>query len=393
MDTRSSSRGNPPRAVDLRRVRAPRIEIVACATYDFLLSIHVALHALTTEPHEFDISDDWVRAAVAKCAARDPRAIETLGRYVGDGRPSSLQAGFISLIERCPGPKTVPVFIDWLATIPAFEFAEELLDQDGFSSDWTTLLRQALAEPATMTNAPGPATLRLLEEMPGEAQPAAKRVLMEVEVVRAEVIDALRAWYETVFAAEEARIMPLLQREAAEMEQRRAASSLEDFIEREMHGVRWQQPLGVRRYIFAPSVFCPPAVFMRFWRGALTFCTPVRQESQADERPAADPHAPDEEMVRFFTALADVTRLRILRLLLDREMYLTELADRLALRKATIKHHMVRLRAAGLVFLYVRKPMTFYALRPDTPERARRWLADYLRDPRHSDAESGQADS
>ena len=391
MDTRSSSRGNPPRAVDLRRVRAPRVEIVACPTYDFLLSIHVALHAITSEPHEFDISDDWVRLAVAKCAARDPRALDTLGQYVGDGRPSSLQAGFISLIEQCPAPKTAPVFIDWLATIPAAEFAEALLDQDGFSSDWTTLLRQALAEPVAATDAPGPAALRQLDEMPSEAQLATRRVLMEVEVVRAEVVDALRVWYEAVFVAEEARIIPLRHREAAEMEQRRATFSPEEFIEREMRGVLWSQP--TRRYIFAPSVFCRPAVFMRFWRGALTFCTPIEQASQAGESMTANPSSPDEEMVRFFTALADVTRLRILRLLLDREMYLTELAERLDLRKATIKHHMVRLRAAGLVALYVRKPMTFYALRPNTPERARRWLADFLSESPHSDAESEQADS
>lgn len=379
MDTRSSSRGKPPRAVDLRRGRAPDIEIVACATYDFLLSIHVTLHANATPLHEYDISDDWVAAAVAQCAARDPQAFDTLGRYIGDGSPSSLQAGFISLVEQCPEPKTVANFIDWLATTPAAEFAEALLDQEGLSADWTSLLRQALAERAAApTDEPGVAARRLVGEFPREAQAAVERVLMEIQAVRVEVVTALRVWYEAVFAAEEARITPRVTREAEAMERRRAESSLEDFILREMRGVQWQQPVGVRRYIFAPSVFCRPAVFMHFWRGALTFCTPIEEEAQAGARAVADPRAPETEMLRFFTALGDDTRLRILRLLAEREMYLTELAERLDLTKATIKHHMVRLRAAGLVTLYMRKPMTFYALRSDISQRAMQWLADYL---------------
>jgi DNA-binding transcriptional ArsR family regulator len=85
--------------------------------------------------------------------------------------------------------------------------------------------------------------------------------------------------------------------------------------------------------------------------------------------------------LRFFEALGDPTRLRILRLLAEREMYLTELADRLKLTKATTKHHMVRLRAAGLVTLYDRERLTYYALRPDVPRHARELLEHYLGTP------------
>jgi DNA-binding transcriptional ArsR family regulator len=142
--------------------------------------------------------------------------------------------------------------------------------------------------------------------------------------------------------------------------------------------VQWQQPTGVRRYIFAPSVFCRPAVFMHFWRGALTFCTPIDLDSSYTGRPGDEMSAPDIETVRFFQALGDDTRLRILRLLAEREMYLTELSERLGLTKATTKHHMVRLRAAGLVTLYVRERLTYYSLKPDTPNRAAEALERYL---------------
>ena len=145
-----------------------------------------------------------------------------------------------------------------------------------------------------------------------------------------------------------------------------------------MRGVQWQRPAGLRRYIFAPSVFCRPALFYHFWRGTLTFCAPTELATPSVEPQRADPNAPSVETLRFFEALGDDTRLRILRLLAQREMYLTELAERLGLTKATTKHHMVRLRAAGMVTLYDRERMTYYALRPDIARRAAQTLEMYL---------------
>ncbi len=241
------------------------------------------------------------------------------------------------------------------------------------------MLRQALAERASQTtDEPGPVARRLLEEYPRELQPSVQRVLMDVEGARTEVVGALRVWHEAVFSAEEPQIIPILQREAEEMARRRAETTAETFIEREMRGVQWQQPTGVRRYIFAPSVFCRPAVFIHFWRGALTFCTPIDPAPSPTGQNNADMSTPDIETVRLFQALGDSTRLRILRLLVEREMYLTELSERLGLTKATTRHHMVRLRAAGLVTLYMRERMTYYSLKSDSPTRTAEVLGRYL---------------
>ena len=369
-----------PKAVDLRRARAPEIEIVDCVTYDFVLSLHVTLVASHTEVHEFDIGADWVANARARCTQADPRALDTLGLYLGDGRPASLQATVISLIGQCPAPNDPLHFLDFLRTLSAADLAEALLDQDGMSAEWTSQLRAALDEPPAEAEASGSATQRLLSNYPGEARPLAERVLRDVEGVRDELIAALRVWYDTVFAAEEPRLVPVLRREAAAMARRRADLSQESFLEQEMRGVEWQRPLGLRRYIFAPSVFCQPAVFYHFWRGTLTFCAPVIRAAPNVER-ETDPNAPDEELLRFFETLGDETRLRILRLLAHREMYLTELAERLGLTKATVKHHMVRLRAAGLVTLHdrpERERKTHYSLRHDIGPRAQQLLDTFF---------------
>jgi DNA-binding transcriptional ArsR family regulator len=370
-----------PRAVDLRRGRAPEIEIVDYVTYDFILSLHVTLVASHTDVHEFDIGADWVAQARARCAQADPRALDTLGLYLGDGRPSSLQATVISLIGQCRAPNDPLHFLDSLRTLPAADLAEALLDQDGLDTEWPALLRAALDEDASTAAEPRSATARLLANYPGEAQPVARRVLSDVEGVRAELIDALRVWYDAVFAAEEERLAPVLRREAEAMARRRAEMPLDVFIEREMRGVQWQRPPGLRRYIFAPSVFCQPAVFYHLWRGTLTFCAPTTSTIPSIEPNHADPDAPDTEMLRFFETLGDETRLRILRLLAHREMYLTELAERLGLTKATIKHHMVRLRAAGMVTLHdrpERERKTHYSLRRDIGRRAEQSLEAFF---------------
>src|SRR5487761_1946555 len=162
LDTRADARVTAPRAVDLRRGRTPEIEIVDCATYDFVLSLHVTLVATHSDVHEFDIGADWVAQARARCDARDPLALDTLGRYLGDGRPSSLQATLISLIGQCPPPNDATHFLTWLQTAPAADLAEALLDQEGLSPDWPTLLRAALDERlAATTETPGPAAQRL----------------------------------------------------------------------------------------------------------------------------------------------------------------------------------------------------------------------------------------
>ena len=70
--------------------------------------------------------------------------------------------------------------------------------------------------------------------------------------------------------------------------------------------------------------------------------------------------------------------MRVLALLAEREMYLTELAEHLKLTKATIKYHMVHLRDAGLVTLYDRERHTYYALRPDLARHAAQLLQRFL---------------
>lgn len=375
MDIRTDPRITAPRAVDLRRGRVLDVEILVCETYDFLISLHVALASAEQDYADYDVGREWIETARKRCNDANPESLAILGRYLGDGRPGSLHATLISLVWRCPEPRKPLDFLAWLRDFPHAQLAEVLLDQEGLGPDWAELLAESLEEQSSPTGV-GAAYKRLLARYPEDMRPTVAAVFGDLEGTRTELLAALRVWYDAVFASEQDRILPLLRQEGEAMERRRAEMPLDAFIEQAMRGVQWQRAAGLRRIVFSPSYFCRPAVLYHVWHGTLTFCAPLVYVSPDTRR--SDPRAPDQETLRFFLALGDPSRLRILRLLAERQMYLTELAERMELTKATTKHHMVKLRDAGLVTLYDRDRMTFYELRPDVVRHARQLLSNYL---------------
>ena len=56
-----------------------------------------------------------------------------------------------------------------------------------------------------------------------------------------------------------------------------------------------------------------------------------------------------DDLLRFFKALSDVNRLKILGLLAQQSLSVEQLAEMLNLRPSTVSHHLARLSEAGLV--------------------------------------------
>lgn len=64
-----------------------------------------------------------------------------------------------------------------------------------------------------------------------------------------------------------------------------------------------------------------------------------------------------EELLQFFKAMADATRLKILGLLAQENLSVEQIAEMLHLRPSTISHHLSKLANAGLVSA---KPSSYY---------------------------------
>lgn len=113
--------------------------------------------------------------------------------------------------------------------------------------------------------------------------------------------------------------------------------------------MHWGQGMRVAvgdldRILFVPSAFCPRRLmFYRAGATQLFFYDPMR-----DVVPAEVEEAP-ESLVLGFSALADLTRLRLLRLIALESMPAQEMARRLELNESTVSRHLRLMVEAGLV--------------------------------------------
>lgn len=93
-----------------------------------------------------------------------------------------------------------------------------------------------------------------------------------------------------------------------------------------------------------------------------------------------------ETSARLLKALADPTRLRLLRALLAAPCYVEQLAATLDLGASTISHHLKKLEAAGLVSGVREQYYTVYHLRPEALDRRLRELVEDAGDARADEA-------
>jgi DNA-binding transcriptional ArsR family regulator len=183
----------------------------------------------------------------------------------------------------------------------------------------------------------------------------------------------LRFWLPRYEAVED-RVSRMLDRDVAARRQEDAVRDPIGFIEKVTNGIRLVPEQRIRRVVLAPSYFGRPYNSLGRVGDVQVICYPIADTSLG----AADRLTPPASTVRLYRALGDSSRLRILRLLAERDRYLTEIANELELSKPTIKHHLAQLRAAGLITLIEQGNLTYYTLRRDRAEEAGIELRAYL---------------
>jgi DNA-binding transcriptional ArsR family regulator len=189
----------------------------------------------------------------------------------------------------------------------------------------------------------------------------------------ADIVALVRAWADAFRPIEE-RIRGILVRDYDLRAGDRATLDGPDLIERTTGGVRWLPEGGIRRVILAPSYFSRPYNFLLAGNDWRFFGYPVAD----DALDLVDPLAPPLPVLRLHRALGDETRLRILKLLAERDLYLTEIAQQLDLSKPTIKHHLTQLRVAGLLTVVESGAVVYYSLRRDRLDDASLDLKRFL---------------
>jgi DNA-binding transcriptional ArsR family regulator len=217
------------------------------------------------------------------------------------------------------------------------------------------------------------ALAELEERLPDWHRTERIAMLRDPQATGSQIAATLAAWSER-FRAIEDRVERMIERDYDSRAGDRASLTGSDLIERTTGGIRWLPEPGVRRVILAPSYFSRPYNYLLAGGNWRLFGYPISD----DALDAVDPLAPPQASVRLHRALGDDTRLRILKLLAGRDLYLTEIAQQLELSKPTIKHHLALLRSAGLVTITEAGTVMYYSLRRQRLDDAASELKAFL---------------
>jgi DNA-binding transcriptional ArsR family regulator len=189
------------------------------------------------------------------------------------------------------------------------------------------------------------------------------------------LLAALKAYQKVFFAEEELRIRPALELALGKAQKLAEEKDLPELLNDLSQGVKFPNTLEMKELILAPSFWADPLMLF----GKL--------ESDRDifvygGRPADASLVPGEvvpdALFQTMKALADPTRLRILRYLSAEPLTPAELARRLRLRPPTVVHHLHTLRLARLVHLTLEDEGRRYQARRRAIDDACQMLEEYL---------------
>ena len=331
-----------------------RIEWDIGTAYDFFISLW-ALH----EPNHLGLRGSWAAGVRSRLPAAER---ETLQRLTPKFWP-------LPWVYSLPAPKNAEMALQALRSL---EPEDRLLAMvptvpEPIAQLWREVARRGAWTDDQLT--------QLIDEMTGgdwkkHSQPAIRKeagefldLWIDPEQSTKGLLEAFECYHEVFFAEEEVRIRPAL--EAGLAKARKLAETVDNWdklLEELSQGVRVVKDWEDKTIILVPSYWSTPLALM-------ADCPPDKMLFLFGARPADESLIPGEvvpdALYQALKALADPTRLRILRYLTDEPLTPAELARRLRLRAPTVIHHLDALRLARLVIVTLDAEGKRYAVRPD----------------------------
>ncbi|MFD3448352.1 ArsR/SmtB family transcription factor [Microbacteriaceae bacterium 4G12] len=178
-------------------------------------------------------------------------------------------------------------------------------------------------------------------------------------------------WYKEVVGPIQQEWLAILERDAAQKRSVQAHYSPEKFVEYATKGIAYQPEPFVDRVLLIPQYIYRPWNVEASLPGTKVFYYPVSDESV---HLSEDLYAPPSILVHGYKALGDETRLRIVKLLSERDYSLQELHEKLSIPKSTLHHHLSLLRSARLVTNTSSK----YELNRENVSSLQKWFTHFL---------------
>ena len=315
-----------------------------------------------------------------------------LRAWFGEPMTGSLGVALVALIPLLQGARDLGALADTLAALPLGDVARVFVTSE-LSAPQTPLD----ADDLLALRGDRAAARRFCDRyvrVSGRSRTALAHALAAPEEARAELVATLREHAAGALAALEPRLTAERALAAAELRAQigRDGGRLPSFI-RERDHLEGFAPvvIGVST-LLGESVFLyyhdvdrtlidgrdyEPFMSVVGARKALGHAPRRRRDASESGEGAADPVA---RWAALYTALADPSRLQIVRLLVERPRYGQELAAALGMSGATISHHMSALSRAGVLGVERRAHRTYFVLDADALRALLRQGETYLLD-------------
>jgi DNA-binding transcriptional ArsR family regulator len=338
--------------------------------YDFFASLHV-LH----EPDKYGLRGSWA----AGVRSRLPAAERELLQQAMDGMWP------YHWVYQLPRPKDATVALEVLEDMAPAECFATLSMTPHMTEPMRDVLRDVMARKSW--NAQDVEKLKACYEEEGHkgkitAQHDKKlRQHLDLWTDAAAsgegLLAALYAYYSEFFAEEERRIRPALEAGLERAQALAAELPLLALLDELSQGIQFEEDkLQMAELVLVPSYWATPLVLFSHIHSRKELFLYGARPSNASLVPGDQ--VPDV-LYQTLRALADPTRLRILRYLSDEPLTPAELSRRLRLRAPTVIHHLQALRLARLVHLTLgHDEGKRYAARPEALRSTWAILNDFL---------------
>lgn len=304
--------------------------------YDLFASLHVLHH-----PDRFGLRPSWAAGVRSRLSPADRQILETAQMVI------TLPARWL---HGLPAPRSALSALGALQGLPPEQRLPVLAQGAPLSPETWNMLR-GVAERRAWGHSDLSALREFFIRHPMQRPKSVETVLDTWAGSRAfgeAYLLALQAYQGAFFAEEEQHLLPALQ--SAVSQAQRWADSLPvlELLDKLSQGVRFEAEFARLDIVLIPSYWITPLVYVD--RFDSSPCLLVFGARSPDASLVPGELVPDA-LLHGLKALADPTRLRILRLLASEPLTLAQLARRLRLRPPTLLHHLSALRLAGLVHL------------------------------------------
>lgn len=307
--------------------------------YDLFISLRI-LH----DPESYGVRASWAAGVRSRVPAESREVLN---------RTAVLRLLPIALINSLKEPKDSAQLMAKLRSIPAGEILETLANVPGMPEQMKELF---------LSTAPGKKWSRediqlFIQRFGMEDNKQTRQIFSTMNEAWAnrkefgeKLLLGLQAYIDTFFAEEEQRFLPVLQQELSYARMRAGSRPLPAMLEELTAGVRYGDFEHLTDIVLAPTFWGSPFMFSEH-------LTETKMIVLFGARPGTMSIIPGEVvpdgLLRGMKAMADPTRLRILRYLAQEPQTASELSKVLRLRPPTVTHHLTQLRLAGMVQVHL----------------------------------------